>query len=244
MGKEAYVHRSMADGCAELVFHYQGVFDELVGGDRLAGPQALLHAQGRSFRRFITSDVFGIFGVWLYPFAVSHALRIPATELCGTMLDLHTLFGAVGRELEDGMMTAPDNNARLRLACRFLEAQLLQRAPKDASIMSGIAQLFHSERTHTVAEWASSFHLSTRQFERKVKEHTGLSPKVLTRIIRFQKAAAQYGGSGSRSLTDIGLECGYYDQSHFIRDFAEFSGYNPSEFFSGNAEGTEYRTVA
>ena len=35
-------------------------------------------------------------------------------------------------------------------------------------------------------------------------------------------------------------DCGYYDQSHFINDFKEFSSYNPKVFFNGQAEGSEY----
>lgn len=45
---------------------------------------------------------------------------------------------------------------------------------------------------------------------------------------------------GGKSLTDIAYDCGYYDQSHFINDFKEFSGYSPKVYFSGNAEGSEY----
>ncbi len=33
----------------------------------------------------------------------------------------------------------------------------------------------------------------------------------------------------------------YYNQSHFIHEFKQFSGYHPKVFFSGNAKGTEYR---
>ena len=59
----------------------------------------------------------------------------------------------------------------------------------------------------------------------------GFPPKLYSRITRFQAALGEYGSG--KSLTDIAYDCGYYDQSHFINDFREFSGYNPKVYFSG-----------
>jgi transcriptional regulator GlxA family with amidase domain len=84
--------------------------------------------------------------------------------------------------------------------------------------------------------------LSRRQFERNFKACSGFSPKLYTRIIRFQAAAKEYGMQ-YQSLTDIAYRCGYYDQSHFIHDFKEFSGFHPKEYFYGKPEGLDYRDV-
>ncbi|MBL7727053.1 MAG: helix-turn-helix domain-containing protein, partial [Dinghuibacter sp.] len=54
------------------------------------------------------------------------------------------------------------------------------------------------------------------------------------------QAMQRYGNRALR-LTDIAYECGYFDQSHFIHDFKQFSGYTPAVFFKGGAEGTEWR---
>ena len=60
-----YVHRSMADVCAEMVFHYTGQFDELV--DEKSETCSLTAMQGPSnqIRRFNIEKKFGIFGVYL-----------------------------------------------------------------------------------------------------------------------------------------------------------------------------------
>lgn len=81
---------------------------------------------------------------------------------------------------------------------------------------------------------------STRQFERTFKQFAGFNPKLFSRIIRFQTALGEYHNK-DKSLTEIAYECGYYDQSHFIQDFKEFSGHNPKEYFSGKTEATEWR---
>src|SRR5687768_16270959 len=68
---QSYIHRSMADGCAELLFHYQGIFDELTeSGKTEKSFRSGLSGQSQHFRRFTISENFGIFGVYLYPYAV------------------------------------------------------------------------------------------------------------------------------------------------------------------------------
>ncbi|HTD40430.1 MAG TPA: helix-turn-helix domain-containing protein, partial [Mucilaginibacter sp.] len=76
---------------------------------------------------------------------------------------------------------------------------------------------------------------------RKFKIYSGFSPKMYLRLTRLQNALKQYGHD--KTLTQIAYECGYYDQSHFIHDVKAFTGYHPGFYFSGNAEGTEYRNI-
>ncbi|MBC8045504.1 MAG: AraC family transcriptional regulator, partial [Fimbriimonadaceae bacterium] len=91
-----------------------------------------------------------------------------------------------------------------------------------------------------VEQLARQNFLSIRQFERNFKEFSGFRPKLFSRIIRFQSALSEYDNKG-KPLTEIAYACGYYDQSHFIHDFKEFSGHYPKHYFSGKAEGAEYR---
>ncbi len=70
--------------------------------------------------------------------------------------------------------------------------------------------------------------MSTRWIRDRFKEAVGLSPKHFARIVRLNKVAK--GISDERSLTRLGLEASYYDQSHFIREFKEFTGLTPKEY--------------
>ena len=79
--------------------------------------------------------------------------------------------------------------------------------------------------------------LSVRHFRRLCLERAGVSPKYLTRILRFrrtaQKMAALRGagqGLAQPSWADFAVACGYYDQAHFIREFQEFAGCTPGRF--------------
>ncbi|GGM77685.1 AraC family transcriptional regulator [Dyadobacter beijingensis] len=240
-GDEPYFHRTMADGCAEMVFHFKGRFDEILKtGLQEASFHAGIHGQSRSFRRFVIGQDFGIFGVYLYPYAVPALFGVPAAELSNQMPDLATFFGPAGTDLEERVMLAPDHTARAGIISEFLRKCIRKREISEPAVFSVIGSVIRSNGLARIPDLAAQSFLSTRQFERKFLAFSGFSPKLFSRIIRFQAALSQYGNTG-KSLTEIAYECGYYDQSHFIHDFKAFSGDHPKTFFSGNAEGSEYR---
>jgi AraC-like DNA-binding protein len=70
--------------------------------------------------------------------------------------------------------------------------------------------------------------LSNRQFERVFKNRIGLSPKFFSRLVRFSRAWVIKETRPDMNWLQLAHECGYYDQMHFIRDFKEFVGVNPS----------------
>jgi transcriptional regulator GlxA family with amidase domain len=70
--------------------------------------------------------------------------------------------------------------------------------------------------------------MSTRQFERKSLEYFGLSPAMLSRIARFQRALA-LGSSQDVSWLQVAHAADYYDQMHMVRDFRAFAGGPPTK---------------
>ena len=68
--------------------------------------------------------------------------------------------------------------------------------------------------------------LSKRQFERVFRETVGMNPKEYAGIVQFQKALWLMQ-NGESNYAGIAAECGYSDQSHFIRNFKKLSGYTP-----------------
>jgi AraC-like DNA-binding protein len=237
---EPYIHHHIADGCAELFFHYNGIFDE-IGKNNIKAQSVSSGIQGPSscFKQFCIETGFGMFGVYLYPFAIKQFFSLPVTELTNRMPDLKTALGKEGALLEERMMIAGDTRQRVKIVSDFLEQKLLKNLSPAEPLVNAIRHILHSKGNVRVNEISSDYCLSTRQFERKFKELAGLSPKLYTRIIRFQAASSEYRNK-NKSLTSIAYDCGYYDQSHFIHDFKEFSGLHPRQYFSGSTEATKW----
>jgi AraC-like DNA-binding protein len=237
-----YVFRTMADSCTELLFHYRGTFHEIkTDGKQEVSFLSGIQSQSGIWRRFVTNEPFGIFGVYLYPYAATVFLNAAPKELTGLMPDLETLLGTTGRELEERMILARNNRVRLHILSAFLKTRLEGNHIEDHPAKAAVRFVIGSKEQHRVDELAKRFHLSERHFSRVFKEYAGISPKLCMRITRFEAACSEFGQSGTKSLSRIAHEFGYYDQSHFIREFKTFSGYEPGEYFSGAAEGTEWR---
>lgn len=237
--QQPYIHRTLANASPELIFHYKGPFEELTFSNQsersfLTG----LHAQTNKVRRFIVKSDFGIFGVFLQPYAVPPLFGIPSSEIKNELPDLVSLLGQDGKDLTEEMMTAKNNAERLGIINQFLEQRItgFQRP----EIVNAVQHIYNSKGSAKIRKLVDESCLSQRQFERSFKEHIGFSPKSFSKIVRFNSIIWNYKKRENSSLTEIAYDFGYYDQAHFIEDFKQFSGYSPGTYFSGNAKEVFY----
>lgn len=88
-----------------------------------------------------------------------------------------------------------------------------------------VKTLFKSPAT-PIKDLADAVCLSKRQFERVFNETIGMNPKEYSRVVRFQKSL-WFMQHGEDNYAGIAADCGYADQSHFIKEFKEMSGHTP-----------------
>jgi AraC-like DNA-binding protein len=126
---------------------------------------------------------------------------------------------------------------KLKYAVSFIEMKiiienfLLKRIDKlkQALPIDRVLPLLIKERgLLKIDQLAAHACLSTRQFERVFQQRIGLAPKHFSRLVRFSQAWIMKEQQPNISWIAIAHACGYFDQIHFIRDFHEFAGVNPS----------------
>jgi AraC-like DNA-binding protein len=83
-----------------------------------------------------------------------------------------------------------------------------------------------------VSQLATDLCYSERQINRVMKTDINMSPKTLTRIVRFQNALHNMISDPHRSILRCIQNLNYSDQSHFQREFKEFAGISPKEFMN------------
>jgi AraC-like DNA-binding protein len=66
----------------------------------------------------------------------------------------------------------------------------------------------------------------------QIKKYAGLTPKYLQRIFRFNELLQNIHKNDKIEWAHVALDCGYSDQSHFIKEFKHFCGINPKQFIS------------
>jgi len=229
----------MADGCPEILFQYKGGFRQY------AKEKAHVRMPHTFSKSLALEKEFGFFGVRLFPHTVQQLFGMPASEVTELILEFDLLFRQGGRDLTDQLLEAGRHVDRVRLFSEFLLR--LARYKRPDPLYGLVHYLDVHEGQVELADLRQQSGLSVKQFERRIKGITGFAPKQYSRILRFQSAKRKYISKKYESLTKLAYDCNYYDQSHFNREFREFSGVPASHYFSyidkGDAESEVIRRL-
>jgi AraC-like DNA-binding protein len=85
---------------------------------------------------------------------------------------------------------------------------------------------------------------SRRHVTERFRRQLGIAPKAYARLLRFQHATDLLGDDRQgRSLADVAMAAGYYDQSHLTRDFASLAGMTPGAYATDARDAPKVRFV-
>lgn len=148
---------------------------------------------------------------------------------------LHQIFGTAGNVLIEKVLIAKNDAERIISVEAFLHQRLRNKylCNKhwcDVLIDRVTKMVLQVQGQISVKELAYRMHLSQRQLERRFLNQTGLQPKQFIKIIRLKHALGLILDEALPNLTDIACESEYHDQSHFIREFKELTGFTPKRF--------------
>jgi AraC-like DNA-binding protein len=176
-------------------------------------------------------------GVHFRPGGALCFMGTPATELSDAHANLEDLWGSRARALREQICEATTARERFEL----MEQALLDRArrvPRRHPAVEAALRLFGPFGTDSsTREVAQELGISQRRFIDLFAHQVGLTPKLLCRILRFkyarilaEKLESQSREAPAIDWAQIAIACGYYDQSHLIRDFENLSGLSPSQY--------------
>ncbi|WP_380283392.1 helix-turn-helix domain-containing protein [Kitasatospora purpeofusca] len=80
----------------------------------------------------------------------------------------------------------------------------------------------------TARELSDATGRGERRLQHVFRDHVGLPPQTLSRVLRFQRAL-NLARPGRLSLAEVAAMSGYHDQAHMNRDFRALSGRTPGE---------------
>jgi AraC-like DNA-binding protein len=213
----------MADSCPEIIFQYNEGFQAY------STQSARIRFQHSINDKFNVGKKVGFFGVRLYPHAVGQLLNIPANDVVNHVFDFSDLFGQEGRDLADQVYSAVKTSERIALVSDYLIKR--KSSKKMDPVKYFIDQVISYRGVVDIPTMHQESGLSVKQFERRFKAITGFPPKYFARIVRFQAVKDRYSLSHFSTMTSLAYSSNYYDQSHFNREFKEFSGVHPLQYF-------------
>ncbi|MFF2949843.1 helix-turn-helix domain-containing protein [Kitasatospora sp. NPDC057965] len=130
--------------------------------------------------------------------------------------------------LTERLAEAPDWSARWAVLDAALAPRLAAAPPTPGLAVEAWQRLRDAHGGLSARELADATGRGERRIQLLFRDHVGVPPQTLARILRFQRALA-LSGLGRPSLTDVAAMSGYHDQAHMNRDFRALSGRTPGE---------------
>lgn len=167
-------------------------------------------------------------GAQLLPGAAEALFGVTADELTGRHTPLEDLWGG-----------PPVSSIQERLAERrslddrldTFEAMLAAWLPPVRGLHPAVARALEQLRANAnVHEAVSRSGYSHRTFISLFTRSVGLTPKVYSRLLRFQRVLRRATARPGAAWVDVAMVVGYSDQSHLVREFRELAGMTPAAY--------------
>lgn len=227
------------DGCMKMIFHYGDLYKHYIKNMpdskaveySITLPRCFVIGQLTGPYEVEPIGETGIFFVCFHPNGFLPFATIPIKEMENTAVPLEKLFGKDGLEIEQRILNAKSTSERITLIETFLFSRLSNTHTVDQIVRSTIETILTADGQLSIDELCRQTNINRRQLVRKFSSTIGLSPKQLSKTIRLQATLKMLLNKKVTSLTTLAYESEYYDQAHFIKDFKEFTGLTPKEFY-------------
>ena len=173
-----------------------------------------------------TREHAAIVGVHFRPAGAAAFFGVPPGELSDTHVDLASLWGKRAALLRERLSAAPDTEQRFEILNTALLESFSPPRERHRAVRLALRRL---DQGATVGQVCDRVGMSRRRLIEVFTSEVGMTPKLFARIRRFQRAFGQAQQPTVPSWSELAFECGYFDQSHLIRDFLAFAGTSPAE---------------
>lgn len=229
---EVSTSQTLPDTSLVMSFRYAGTVVKTEGEVHQLIPATAVTGLRRSARHFLYQPGTGNLLVLFKEGGIATFSDIPANELFGYSVGSENIFDRSAlTEVLEQLAAARSNEARIQIIEQFLLTRLRDKKP-DLLVTHAAHLIRQQKGVIRIKDLASSLYISQDPFEKRFRNRIGATPKQYASIVRLRSLITGY--SSYSSLTEASYTAGYFDQSHFIRDFRLFTGHSPKDFFASS----------
>ena len=159
-----------------------------------------------------------------YPF-----LKTPISQLSNAITQAEEYLGKVVLDIREQVINRESVTGKFEIIENWLTDLYDPNLAPPEELISTLSVL-RSNPFSRHKELIEQYPKTQKHLINQFKKYCGLTPKEMHRIFRFNEVLATIHQKQKIQWTDIVYETGYSDQSHFIKEFQKFSGFNPSEY--------------
>ncbi len=217
------------DGFPEVIFHYKAPYRINIDGNWQTQSKNLMAGQLRNHFFLENTGESGMVGIKFKQTGLTRLFDLHMKELTDKVVPLAS---KVGDQLNDVITLVGkdiDPDEKILEVDKWLVNFTKSHRFNDVFTERVVNFIIDRKGMIAVKDLTSHFDISERKLERVFDKFVGLSPKFFSRIIRFNYLF-KLMKEKKHSWTDLAFSSGFFDQSHFIKNFREFTGEDPSRY--------------
>lgn len=211
-------YRVVADGCIDIFFELENPSENFVMGFC------------KKYTEFELASEFNYIGIRFLPTMFPQLFGVDASIISNKAEELNLVVPKFASFIQSYFNTNVDINSVFKLIDEFLLEQVsIMDFQNDARLYNAISLIIKNFGVLNIDE--IDIGLSQRQLRRLFDFYIGDSMKTFSKVVRFQNILRAKPSTQSLKNNKLFFNAGYFDQSHFIKDFKHFYGVTPSKAF-------------
>ncbi|WP_201007785.1 AraC family transcriptional regulator [Paenibacillus glycanilyticus] len=195
--------------------------------------KTFFYGPGKEKFSYLLSGSGIVFGVKFRPGGLYPFVNRELSELTGRPIEVETVLGIQGSELEELVLAEQDQDQRM---IQVVERLLTKRLPPYDEQITLVNQIIDyaagNQGITKVEQVCEFFDINIRKLQRLFAKYVGVNPKSVIRLFRLQNAAEAMDLGQAQDLAGLSVELGYHDQAHFSKDFKAVIGRSPEQYLS------------
>lgn len=244
------IERLLPDGGIDLIIDLTNVPKYIYDNDRLTEIQSCKRAWISGMRtEYISIQARAAESEMLVirfrPGMAWSFLHIPVLEIKDKVMDAELVFGNEMLSFREQLLEQAELAQKFTIAEQYLLQRIKNHLEVHPAILYCISQIGINPSQASIREITHKTGYSNKHLISLFRKYAGINPKQYVSVLKFQQAVQLLENNpGQINWTGLALDCGYYDQAHFINEFKRFSGFNPSAYMELRGDYINYIPVS
>lgn len=238
------VERLLPEGVVEIIIDLtesaKYIYDNQTLKQIQSCNQAWVSGLRTSFISITAGPMASMFIIRFYPGKAWPFLQIPISEIQDYIVDADLIFGEEIALLREALLYGKSLEEKFKLAENYFLRKAGHLLNLHPAVGYGIREIISAPSLVSIKKIVQKTGYTHKHFISMFNKYVGLNPKQFLQIIKFQQAIRAIENCKTINWTHLAIDCGYYDQAHFINDFKKFSGFNPSSYIEVKGEFINY----